>query len=253
LDIARETIDGTNRSGQPSRGWVTISPYVLPREDEFSSSERWKEAAGPKNWNPQQGFYFYRNDRLLQAGGWSHIRSVDEHLKLLRIAVDFNGALDQSFSLNVTKMRAKIPAEIRESVSSAVSKWAKVARERYDHRSSQHSSSLSAPEPSADRPPRRNAPPPRITVGRLSLALSNVPTPYLSVSPGSQAGTVSIVVPQGHELAQMFSSRGSLEEGRDPKRLCAVALAVLEAVFEGRMRPEDIPLSSLRRAFNRVR
>ena len=136
LDILRQDVAGRNRAGEAMSGRVTISPFILPREDEFSSPQRWKAAAGPRNWNQQQGFYFYRNNRLLQAGGWSFLRAVDEHTKLLRVAVHFTGELDQSFSLNVTKMRARIPAEIRESVSGAVSKWVKTARERYDRRPS---------------------------------------------------------------------------------------------------------------------
>jgi len=82
---------------------VTISPFVLPREDEFSSTAVWKDASGPKNWNQQQGFYFYRNNRMLQAGGWSRLRSVDEHTKLLRVAVDFPSELDRSFSITSQK------------------------------------------------------------------------------------------------------------------------------------------------------
>ena len=134
LDILRHKVEGRSRSGEAIKGDVTISPFVLPREDEFTTQHRWKAAAGPRNWNQQQGFYFYRNNRLLQAGGWSWLRSVDEHTKLLRVAVHFSGELDHAFSLNVTKMRARIPAEIRESVAGAVSKWAKAARERYDRR-----------------------------------------------------------------------------------------------------------------------
>lgn len=253
LDIITEPIEGTNRTGNKSSGTVTISPYILPREDEFSSPHRWKDAAGPRNWNQQQGFYFYRNNRLLQAGGWSNIRSVDEHTKLLRIAVHFGGELDQSFSLNVTKMRARIPAEIRESVSSAVSKWTKVARERYDRRPPGASKPPSVPELTKEQGRRGNGNPPNLSIGKLSLALSNAPTHSLSVSGGSQAGTVKIVVPHSHELARMFDGRGSIEPGRDPKRLCAVTLAVLEAVYEGRLKPADIPLASLRKAFHRAR
>ena len=116
LDILKQKVDGRTRTGEAMKGDVTISPFVLPREDEFSTPQRQKAAAGPRNWNQQQGFYFYRNNRLLQAGGWSWLRAVDEHTKLLRVAVHFDGELDHAFSLNVTKMRALIPAEIRESV-----------------------------------------------------------------------------------------------------------------------------------------
>ena len=43
---------------------------------------------GPNRWNRQQGFYIYRRDRLIQSGGWNRLRTLDEHSKLARIAVD---------------------------------------------------------------------------------------------------------------------------------------------------------------------
>src|SRR5258706_1100531 len=78
LDILRQTVAGRGRAGEEMSGNVTISPFILPREDEVSTPQRWKDAAGPRNWNQQQGFYFYRNNRLLQAGGWSYLRAVDQ-------------------------------------------------------------------------------------------------------------------------------------------------------------------------------
>jgi hypothetical protein len=132
LDIMNLPIISLQPDGSKIKDKVSISPFVLPREEEFSSATAWKDASGPKNWNQQQGFYFYRNNRMLQAGGWSRLRSVDEHTKLLRVAVDFSSELDRSFQINITKMRAKVPDEIREKVSSHVSTWAKIARTRYD-------------------------------------------------------------------------------------------------------------------------
>ncbi len=112
---------------------LTISPFILPRVDEFSTREASGVASGPKNWNQQQGFYFYRNNRLIQAGGWNRIRTIDEHTKLLRIAVDFPGELDEILSINITKMKAFMPLEIRNMIETSVIAWVKLARSRYDH------------------------------------------------------------------------------------------------------------------------
>lgn len=257
LDILKQKVDGRTKTGAAMKGDVTISPFVLPREDEFSTSHRHKAAAGPRNWNQQQGFYFYRNNRLLQAGGWSWLRAVDEHTKLLRVAVDFDGELDHAFSMNVTKMRALIPAEIRESVSAAVSKWAKAARERYDRRPSGSSGSGSAATTSkSGSAPKESAKkaeaPPNLNFGKLTLSLTNVPTETLAVARGSQPGTVRIMVPQNHELAAAFSNGKGTPSERDLKRLCAAALAVLESVHERRIKPDDIPIVSLRRALKKA-
>ncbi len=250
LDILRQTVAGRGRAGEEMSGNVTISPFILPREDEFSTPQRWKDAAGPRNWNQQQGFYFYRNNRLLQAGGWSYLRAVDEHTKLLRVAVHFTGELDRSFSLNVTKMRARIPAEIREAVSSAVSKWAKAARERYDRHPV---GSRSAPRNvgATKDPPKKAESPPNINIGKLSLSISNAPTQSLAVV-ASKAGGVRIMIPQNHELAVLFDGHGSGAPERDFKRLFVAALTVLEAVHERRIKPDAIPMTSFKRALQRA-
>lgn len=36
----------------------------------------------------REGFYFYRNDRLVQAGGWNNFRQPEQHLALARVSVD---------------------------------------------------------------------------------------------------------------------------------------------------------------------
>ena len=67
---------------------------------------------GPRKWNRQQGFYIYRGDRMIQSGGWNRLRTMDEHSKLARIAVDVPADLEELFQINVAKMRVSLPEEI---------------------------------------------------------------------------------------------------------------------------------------------
>jgi len=113
-------------------GEVLFEPYILPPEKEFSSPEAWRSASGPANWNQQQGFYIYRAGRMIQCGGWSSLRTPDEHTKLARIAVSFSPALDEAFKINVAKMRVQLPTGIREDVRNAIAPLLKIAREVYD-------------------------------------------------------------------------------------------------------------------------
>jgi len=228
---------------------VTISPFILPREDEFSSPKAWKDASGPRNWNAQQGFYFYRNHRLLQDGGWSNLRSPDEHTKLLRVAVHLSRDQDRAFSINVTKMRARIPTEIRDQVRAALSKWAKEARERYDRGPVRRGGDGQSSPPPATGTSRRNADvaPPTVNVGPVSFARSNAPTHKLTVVDGQKPGQLRILVPQSHELSAVFDAGGSDEL----LKLCVTAISVLEAIYEQRMTRDRIPLESLKRALRK--
>src|SRR5579872_2193926 len=96
---------------------VLIQPYVLPMkegEGGFSSLAAWAAARGLLPWNDSQGYYVYRNDRLIHAGGWLRTRAKDEHTKYARVAVDFTSDADSLFSLSVNKSQIRLPASLFE-------------------------------------------------------------------------------------------------------------------------------------------
>ena len=113
-------------------GIVQMAPFILPPKASFSSEAAWRQLSGPANWNRQQGLYIYRANRLIQSGGWSRIRTIDEHTKLSRIALLFNPELDAAFGINVAKMRVKLPSELKNQIEEAVSAAARQARDAYD-------------------------------------------------------------------------------------------------------------------------
>jgi hypothetical protein len=108
-----------------------LEPFVLPAQGKFSSPEAFNRASGPKKWNRQQGFYIYRADRMIQSGGWSNLRTLDEHIKLARVALYFSPKLDDEFKINVPKMRIALPATIRADVLKAIGPVLKLANTAY--------------------------------------------------------------------------------------------------------------------------
>ena len=110
---------------------VVFSPYILPREDQFSSVESYKKASKQGTWLSCQGFYFYRNGRLLKYGNWSSCATKDRKNILLRVAVDFNEKLDLSFEINISKERAVIPKKYKNEVSDFLKGWIQKARKRW--------------------------------------------------------------------------------------------------------------------------
>ncbi|BBI21796.1 hypothetical protein EKJ_26430 [Qipengyuania flava] len=71
----------------------------------------------------RQGFYFYRNDRLIQAGGWNWVLNAqaEPHMSLARVQVDLPPEYDHAFSVNVQKSQIDVPRtfpdEVRKSES----------------------------------------------------------------------------------------------------------------------------------------
>ena len=92
---------------------ITLTGYVLPPRDKFSTPEQFERMSGPLKWNRQQGLYVYRANRLVQYGGWNGIRGIDEHTKLARASVDFNTDLDETFQINVAKMSVVLPPTLK--------------------------------------------------------------------------------------------------------------------------------------------
>lgn len=102
-------------------GIVELRRYILPDRSSFSSLDAFESAAGPLNWNRQQGLYVYRENRLVQWGSWAGIRGIDEHTKLARASLDFTSELDEVFNINVAKMRVSVPAQLKQMLDRPVS------------------------------------------------------------------------------------------------------------------------------------
>jgi hypothetical protein len=121
------------------RRWITVRPYILPPQHRFSSAAAHARAAGPAKWNRQQGFYFYRSDRLVQGGGWNRLRTTDEHTKLARVCIDLPPGAERAFGLNVAKMRVTVPRDLRNELMAIASGVATQASINYRSGGQQHS------------------------------------------------------------------------------------------------------------------
>jgi hypothetical protein len=107
--LPEETLGGAG-------GQVRVKPYILPHHSRISSDEH-ATAAGPRGWNDHQGFYIYRNRRLLVAGDWLGLgMQKEEHFKLARIRIDLPGSADLPWQIDVKKSRARPPAILRRDL-----------------------------------------------------------------------------------------------------------------------------------------
>ena len=55
----------------------------------------------------RQGFYWYRNNRLIHAGGWAEISKLETHLNIARASIELPSSLDRDFGLTVGKYKFK--------------------------------------------------------------------------------------------------------------------------------------------------
>lgn len=114
-------------------GNVTIEGFVLPHKSKISE-ETYKNAEGVKGWNEQQGFYIYRNERLLLAGDWLGLFRKEEHYKLTRIQIELPNTLDESWQIDIKKSVARPPVVFREQIRAYALKVRQQAVEVYRHK-----------------------------------------------------------------------------------------------------------------------
>ncbi len=115
-------------------GKVLVQPVVLPHRSKLTAEE-FELAGGERGWNSLQGFYVYRNKRLLVAGDWLGLGfQKEEHYKLARIQVDITNDMDALWQIDVRKSMAQPPGVLRAELR----RVAKVTRVRavevYRHR-----------------------------------------------------------------------------------------------------------------------
>jgi hypothetical protein len=96
---------------------VLFQGFILPHKDKLSA-EQFELYGGPKGWNSQQGFYVYRNGRLLLCGDWLGLGSparwtLREEFRLARISVEIGNTTDADWHLDIKKSTARPPAMIR--------------------------------------------------------------------------------------------------------------------------------------------
>lgn len=93
------------------RSSFKITAHLLPRVGEWSSPEA-KKIADVKN--DLEGFYIYRENRLIHHGDWLGIFQNDPHISLLRVEFSFDHTLDELFNVDIKKSRITLNEDIYE-------------------------------------------------------------------------------------------------------------------------------------------
>lgn len=119
-------------------GPVEVQCYVLPHKDRLDAHEH-DAAAGPDGWTAQQGFYVYRNERLLVAGSWLGLGrgrswTKEEAHRLARIRLDIPNTADAEWKIDVRKSTARPPLSIRERLTRLAEDTRERARRVFAHR-----------------------------------------------------------------------------------------------------------------------
>ncbi len=121
-----------------ARGMVGLRGFVLPHKD-FLSAAEFISGGGPDGWVAQQGFYVYRNRRMLLAGGWLGLGEErawtrEEPFKLARLRLDIPNTADDEWKIDIKKSTARPPPELRPRLKALASHVRHQARQVFAHR-----------------------------------------------------------------------------------------------------------------------
>lgn len=106
-----------------------MKAWILPHRRDMTKEEESKFA---RISNKAQGFYVYREGRLIQDGGWMDVFGAPEpHTSLLRIEFDFGHELDEAFRIDVKKSRILFHPDLEDGLRKLLQPVYREAGSRY--------------------------------------------------------------------------------------------------------------------------
>ncbi|MDP2079520.1 ATP-binding protein [Pseudotabrizicola sp.] len=125
-----------------------MKAWIIPHRRDMTKEE---ESEFARISNRAQGFYVYREGRLIQDGGWMDVfGSPEPHTSLLRIEFDFGHELDEAFRIDVKKSRILFHPDLEDGLRAILQPIYREAKLRYkresrddanDHETVNHTSS----------------------------------------------------------------------------------------------------------------
>ena len=118
---------------------IKVIPYILPHTSKLTQKEI-KALGGKDGLRKQQGFYVYRNRRLLVWGTWFHLMRQGDLSKLARVQVDIPNSLDDLLTLDIKKSTATPPEEVKQNLAVIIAKIAEGSKRTWTYRGKKETS-----------------------------------------------------------------------------------------------------------------
>ena len=135
----RIAVHYTNQNGEDTIDNVTVTPFILPFSDALSQTDL--DALGGKDGLiKNQGFYIYRNKRLIVAADWFRLTRKTDLSKLCRVRVDMPNTLDDIWTIDVKKSMAIPPEVVLRNLRRIVSPIIKAGKRKYKFRATKETS-----------------------------------------------------------------------------------------------------------------
>lgn len=103
---------------------ITVKPFVIPHFSKLTVSEK-ISLGGEEGFVRNQGFYVYRNKRLIVYGTWFRLIPHGELTQLTRIRIDLPNTMDMDWKISLDKSDVQLPATLGVRLKQLANKFTK--------------------------------------------------------------------------------------------------------------------------------
>ncbi len=112
---------------------IRIQSYTLPHHAKVSNEE-WEKFGRAEGYVKNQGFYLYRNYRLIIHGTWFGLAKQSELTKLSRVQIDITNNLDAYWKIDIKKASAQLPPIVRDKLRNLIERIGGTSKKVYKKR-----------------------------------------------------------------------------------------------------------------------
>ena len=117
---------------------IKIRHYILPHRDKCDGKE-YEDYAGDEGYFENQGFYVYRNFRLITWGTWFRLIDKLNAYKLCRVKIDIGNEEDSEWRIDVKKSNATPPKDIRKILQEYIPRVEVKGKNVLEHKAKKYS------------------------------------------------------------------------------------------------------------------
>lgn len=113
---------------------VVVQSYTLPHQTKYKSKSEYERFGLRGGYLKNQGIYLYRARRLIIYGTWFNLAKKTALTQLCRVKVDIDNRHDEEWKIDVKKVSAQLPEEIRSRVRNFINTFNAPSKKVYRRR-----------------------------------------------------------------------------------------------------------------------
>lgn len=186
-------------------GEMVLRGFILPKPNETSQPVLFKAAARTAG-NERQGFFVYRENRMIEEPGWLHRYASETHLRSLRIELSFPATLDPLFGVGLRKTGLHLDEGFFEVLDEIVTPL----RREADHEARKGNAKKAVEDEKGIRPSDRSIASQRN--GLTTATVAELPSGTITLT-NNQTDTGEVLILRGSSPAEKPDLRVEIVDG----------------------------------------